>query len=119
MMTPTATKIPHPGRKSAPMVSNGLIKVPDIRIDYRGYTIQPKLDFGGKAHLYAGKVIQRGYVVTPEGQALVNVMPGATWFESVIEAKVAIDVLIEANETGKDFWTLLRERQGLTEWEMV
>lgn len=102
--------------KKAAKVSNGLINVPDIRIEYRGYIIKPKRDFGGSPFYVNGNQYSRGYVVT-DGSC--NVMPGATWSESIIGAKALIDCLIESKETGRDFWDILRETQGLTEWEEV
>ena len=34
-------------KKRAKVVSNGLMRVPNIKVAYRGYQIEPKLDFGG------------------------------------------------------------------------
>ncbi len=99
------------------LVDNGLIKVPDICIKYRGYSILPKLDFGGNPYQINGCVYKKGYVITYEA---CNVMPGGAWSKSIIEAKVMIDTLIESKTEGKgEFWDLLRERQGLTEWSEV
>lgn len=100
----------------AMMVNNGIINVPDVYIDYRGYKIVPKMDFGGKSWLINGNTIQRGYIVVRGG---INIMPGATWFTSVIEAKAGIDCLIESGKTNRGFWELFREKQGLDEWEEV
>jgi hypothetical protein len=103
--------------KKAELVSNGLIKVPNILIEYRGYQIKPKRDFGSHPyHTSNGGVIYKGYVVT---DGICNVMPGATWAHSVSEAKEMIDVFIESNGDSAKFWELLRERQGLAEWEEV
>lgn len=97
-------------------VSNGLINVPNIEINYRGYKIIPKRDFGKYPYQNNGCVYSKGYVVT---DGTCNVMPGATWSHSVIEAKAMIDTLHESIETGKDFWELHRVKQGLMEWEEV
>ena len=100
-------------KKKPKYINNGLINVPDIIIEYRGYKIEPKLDFGKYPYQGAGYVCSKGYVVT---DGICNVMPGATWSQDVIGAKVMIDTLIESKETGNDFWDLLREKQGLSEW---
>ena len=103
--------------KKAEKVSNGLIKVPNILIEYRGYKIEPKRDLGSHPyHRSNGGVIYKGYVVT---DGICNVMPGATWAHSVVEAKAMVDVFIESNGDSAKFWELLRERQGLAEWEEV
>ena len=102
--------------KKAEMVSNGLIKVPDICVIYQGYQITPKRDFGNTPFLSASGECQKGYVICDD---YCNVMPGATWAASVLEAKAMIDCWIEANFDNNKFWELLRERQGLAEWEEV
>lgn len=61
-------------------------------IDYRGFTVEPKRDFGPAGFLVDGRVTKIGYVVTRHG---CNAMPGAVWFRSIEDAKDAIDVLIE------------------------
>ncbi|MBV6717159.1 hypothetical protein [Paenibacillus chitinolyticus] len=103
-------------KSKAPYISNGIMNVPDIRIEYKGYIIQPKLDFGKLHWIVRGNDIRRGYVVTDGG---VNVMPGATWYCSTIEARVAIDTLVEAKETAADFWMLWDEKSGRSQWEDI
>lgn len=103
-------------KKKPEYVSNGIINVPKILIEYRGYQIKPKLDFGGQSYQGAGYVHSKGYVVT---DGCCNVMPGATWSHDIVGAKVMIDTLIEAQETGNKFWDLLREKQGMMEWTEV
>lgn len=103
-------------KKKAEYVSNGLINVPNIDIEYRGYHIVPKRDFGNSPFQSAGCIFSKGYIIT---DGYCNMMPGASWSHDVIGAKVMIDILIEAKESGKDFWDLLREKQGLAEWEEV
>jgi hypothetical protein len=103
-------------RKKPEYVSNGLINVPNITVEYRGYKIVPKRDFGNQPYLVNGCVYKKGYVIT---DLVCNIMPGATWSHSVIEAKAMIDTLHESIETGKDFWELHRVKQGLMEWEEV
>lgn len=105
--------------KKAEMVSNGLINVPNISIDYRGYTIVPKRDFGNIAYQSNGCVYRKGYVVIGGEYRICNVMPGGIWFNSIVEAKDGIDTLIESKESGKDFWAIQKEKDGLNEWEEV
>lgn len=103
-------------KKKPEYVSNGIINVPKILIEYRGYKIQPKLDFGGQSYQGAGYIHSKGYVVS---DGCCNVLPGGTWSHDVVGAKVMIDSLIESKETGKKFWDILREKQGLMEWSEV
>ncbi len=103
-------------KKKAEMVFNGMINVPNIRIEYRGFTIQPKLDMGKHPWSSNGNTYRRGYVVVRDGY---QAMPGATWSENVIGAKVMVDSFIEANEDGQKFWEIMREKQGREEWDEV
>ena len=98
-------------RKEAEYISNGKRQVPNITIDYKGYKIVPKRDFGNNDPDNA-----KGYVIT-DGRC--NIMPGATWSSDVLGAKTMIDIFIEAKNDSDKFWELLRERQGLREWEDV
>ena len=68
-------------------------------IDYRGFTIEPKRDFGPTGFYIDGKFTKIGYVVIKDG---CNAMPGATWFHTTESAKNAIDILIEVG--GADIW---------------
>lgn len=61
-------------------------------VNYRSYTIKPKRDFGSYSFLINGKMVREGFVVTDEHN--VNAMPGATWFQTVKDAKKGIDVLV-------------------------
>lgn len=71
---------------------------------YRGLTIQPKLDFGGKPFLINGKSVMEGFVVTgPSQWGTCNVMPGAAWFQTVAEARIGIDVLLDVGN-GPAWW---------------
>ncbi len=103
-------------KKCASKVSNGLIMVPDIVIAYRGVEIVPKKDFWIHPYEDCGGICKKGYIVT---DGFCNVMPGAAWAKSILEAKSMVDALIEANGDSTQFWALLRERQGLAEWEEV
>lgn len=102
-------------RKKVEYVNNGLVNVPDIDIEYRGFRIRPKLDFGSTPYLNVN-TYKKGYVVVQDG---INPMPGATWSTSVLEAKVMIDVYIEADGDGDTFWKMMREKQGRAEYEDV
>ena len=82
------------------MVRNGMISVPNISIEYKGFTIRPKLDMGSTPWLVNGNEYRRGYIVTRNG---IQIMPGGAWFTSVIEARFAIDILIEAREMARHF----------------
>lgn len=74
-------------------------------IDYRGYTIVPKRDFGPMGHYVDGKLTKVGYVAVKDG---CNAMPGATWFHTVESAKEAIDVLVAVGGDSELFWQRLR-----------
>ena len=105
--------------KTVDYVHNGMINVPNVQMEYRGYVIVPKRDMGNSPWLINGNSVRRGYVITQNG---VNVMPGATWACSLIEAKVMIDTLEETNDkdgSAKTFWDLWNEKQGLSEYEDV
>lgn len=88
-------------------------------IDYRGFTIEPKRDFGpGPGFYINGQFIKRGYVVVKDG---CNAMPGATWFLAIESAKEAIDILIEVGglniwqrdvSVSKLFWERMQARRG-------
>lgn len=75
---------------------------------WSGYTVKRKLDFP----MDKGKPNKVGYVVTKDD---CNVMPGATWFVSVDQAKKGIAALILSNniagphsmDQGLFFWMLL------------
>ena len=73
---------------------------------YRGYEIEPKLDFGLHGYLDSkGKVIRKGWVVYRNG---CNVMPGATWFFTVPEAKHGIDIYIRVRGSAPKFWEIMQ-----------
>ena len=85
-------------RKKANLVSNGMINVPNIAIPYRGYIIRPKLDMGSTPWRCNGNDIRSGYIVVT--QANIQAMPCGAWFNSVIEAKCAVDILIDVGADG-------------------
>lgn len=101
--------------KKAELVHNGIINVPNIDIEYRGFHIRPKLDFGRTPYQNVN-TYRKGYVVV---KGNVNVMAGGTWATSVIEAKAMIDAHIEADGNGEMFWKILRVKQGMSDYEEV
>ena len=84
---------------------------------YRGYTIEPKKDFGSSGYHVGPFVYDRGYVVTDGG--ITNVMPGATWFTTHDDAMRAIDDLIASkdfvSEGEHPFWAYVRLRRAAEE----
>lgn len=103
-------------KKQAEMVHNGMILVPNVFIEYRGFIIRPKLDMGSTPWLVNGNEYRCGYIIT---QDEIQIMPGAVWFHSVIEARVAIDLFIKANKDSTVFWNLWNEYNGQNEYEIV
>lgn len=64
----------------------------DWNLEHCGHRIVVKKDFGTSPgfHLIDGLPCAWGYIVTKDG---CNVIPGATWFQTVEDAKFAIEVL--------------------------
>jgi hypothetical protein len=102
-------------KKRAEKVFNGICNVPNIDIEYKGFHIIPKRDFGKYPYMNVN-TYRKGYVIV---QNNVNVMAGATWTSSIVEAKVLIDSHIEANGDSDLFWKIQRSKQGLDEYEEV
>lgn len=80
------------------------------KIEFQGFTILPKRDFGTVGFNIMGEKVRDGFVVTKNG---CNVMPGATWFQTVVAAKRAILNWIDAGENS-DIWWLLEGVGGGT-----
>ena len=76
------------------------------RTPYKGYTIEPKRDFGKRGFLINGKEVKKGYVVV--GKHGTNAMPSATWFQTIKEAKKGINVLEKYGKKG--FWKGWKKR---------
>ena len=77
---------------------------------YRGFQIHLKRDFGrGKGFLIKGRYVKRGYVVT---NGTCNVMPGATWAQTIFQARGLIDALIESQGDSNKFWEIVRADKG-------
>lgn len=77
-------------------------------LGYNGYRIVVKLDFGNHPSHIDGMPCMWGYIVTGNGVSTpssCNAMPGATWFQTVEDAKLAIDILIAVEGKAGDFWT--------------
>lgn len=72
-------------------------------VSYRDWQIIPKLDFG---RLHQGERV--GFLILRQGS---NVAPGATWFETVSQAKKGVDACILATKDGVIdgvlFWLLM------------
>lgn len=68
---------------------------------YRGHEIKPKRDFGETGYFIDGKYVKKGWNVVKDG---CNIMPGATWFQTVQEAKESIDLLIAVKGNAEEFW---------------
>jgi hypothetical protein len=81
----------------------------DNVVEHRGYCITVKKDFNGVPVLVDGLPVLWGYVVHKAGEKK-NAMPNDTWFQSVKNAKHAIDVLIDVGgaENEEQFWAMLR-----------
>jgi hypothetical protein len=75
----------------------------NFKLHYNDYTIEAKKDLGNTPHMISGFGVMEGYVVVKDH---CNIMPGATWFQSVVDARRACDVLDRVGEKG--FWQELR-----------
>lgn len=73
-------------------------------MEYRGYEIKPKQDFSPTGYFIKGEYVKSGFNVVKDG---VNVMPGAIWFQTTIEAKEAIDALTLAQDNTDLFWLIM------------
>lgn len=72
---------------------------------YRGFTIEPKRDFGSTGFLINGQYVKTGYVAVRD---FCNPMPGATWFLTIDEAKKGIDIFLAADGNAELFWRAYR-----------
>lgn len=66
---------------------------------YKGYEIKAKRDYADVLAYDRGFYLRDGFVVT---KGIVNVMPGAVWFNNLDAARNAIDILDAVGEA--DFW---------------
>lgn len=81
-------------------------------VQYRGFTLHVKGDFGDQPHLIDGLPCAWGYIAVRNG---CNAMPGATWFQTVKDGKRGVDALIQAEAMfyapeaqAAEFWRLVR-----------
>jgi len=69
------------------------------------FRIVPKRDFpcvhGMRGFYDRGRWITKGFVVT---DGVCNIMPGATWFETIPEALKAIEIFCGVQGDAKAFW---------------
>lgn len=90
---------------------------PSHTVEYRGFGIVRKMDFGNQPHLIDGHMVKEGYLAIENG---CNALPGATWGQTVQSVKNMIDDLITAREDAatKDipvataFWARVRLRRA-------
>lgn len=74
--------------------------------------IVPKRDFGsGKDFWINGKWVKSGWVVT---DGICNIMPGATWFQTIGEAIEAAGALYMAKGSAEKFWNIMRAMRKAT-----
>ena len=71
------------------------------------YRIKAKRDFGRQGFLINGEWVKRGFVVVDASCTIINVMPGATWFQTIGDAMDAIEVL-ERTKSSTDFWVAMQ-----------
>ena len=77
-----------------------------ITIIYKGFHIVPKLDIGHPGFLIEGKWVKTGWVVT-DGHC--NILPGATWAQTVEGAKSLIRAHIKSHGDAPKFWEIVKE----------
>jgi hypothetical protein len=88
--------------------------VDDHHVPYSVYIIKPKLDFPPNGFLLNGEWIKAGYVVVHHREGS-NVMPGATWFTSVDEARIGCDAL----DLAKDICRHSEKDVPATFWRLI
>ncbi|MGE7828864.1 hypothetical protein [Paenibacillus sp. NPDC093718] len=106
-------KTPSMERIEPNYTHNGMIYVPDIELDYRGFVIRAKLDMGDTPWQVNGNCYRKGYVVVKDG---CNPIPGSGWFHSIIEAKAGIDIFLEVNGDVDSFHRRWSELRGLNRY---
>lgn len=83
---------------------NGMWQVKNRVVNYRGFSIVPKLDFGQNPYRSHANVISTGWVITKNG---CNAMPGATWDSSLLACRASIDIWIESGFNAEKYWELM------------
>lgn len=77
----------------------GTIDVEQRTEVYRGFTIQPKRDFGSTPYFLDGRNVWHGWnVVSQDG---CNALPGATWGRTIADARRLADCLLLAGGTAE------------------
>jgi hypothetical protein len=86
----------------------------DQQVRYSQYIIKPKLDFPPHGFLVNGEKITSGWLVT-DNLGHTNVMPGATWFSSIEEARIGCDAL----DLAKDICRHSEQDVPATFWRLI
>ena len=81
----------------------------DGYLKYRGFRIERKRDFGRFGFLIDGKCVKTGYVIT---DGICNILPGATWSQTIEGAVDLIDAFITSAGDSDVFWKLVRAQQS-------
>jgi hypothetical protein len=79
-------------------------------LNYCGYTIVVKRDFGDKFYMLDGMPCNFGYNVTKDQK---NPIPGAGWFQTVADAKTGIDCLIASAGDAQRFHALYKRAKSM------
>ncbi len=77
-------------------------------VTYRNFRIYRKLDFGAHGHIINGEVVRTGYIIS-DSDGICNVMPGATWAQTLEQAVQMIDHYILADGNADVFWRLVHD----------
>jgi hypothetical protein len=83
---------------------NGMFNVKNRVVEYRGFTIKPKLDMGTHPWLTHANRISTGWVVVKDG---CLALPGACWDSSLLACRSSIDLWIESGFNAEKFWELM------------
>lgn len=75
-------------------------------LSYRNVQIAPKYDFGDDGFLIDGIKVRHGFVCIADG---CNILPGATWAETIDCAKRLIDAYFASNGEADIFWKIVRD----------
>jgi hypothetical protein len=84
---------------------NGMVNVKVMKIPYRGFTIQNKLDMGSSPWLTHANSIRTGFLVV-DSQGC-NALPAAGWCPSPLQCRACIDLWIESEFNADKYWELM------------
>ena len=85
-------------------------------LEYRGFTIEPKRDFGRYGYRDDdGTIIKTGWIVV---ENYCNALPGAVWCKTIEQACECIDQLLESRMTGQDFWAIHDAAKKAGTWQI-